>query len=75
MFNGRMRKSSEGQQHNRPTQRVCRSKKSGQINPTRISSKCEVVFAEMLCMVHVDELDDHHDLSLGALMVYVTTAE
>jgi hypothetical protein len=50
-------------------------KKGGQINPTRISSKCEVVFAEMLCMVHVDELDDHHDLSLGALMVYVTTAE
>jgi hypothetical protein len=49
--------------------------KGGQINPTRISSKSEVVFAEMLCMVHVDELDDHHDLSLGALMVYVTTAE
>jgi hypothetical protein len=42
------------------------------ITPTRISSKSEVVFAEMLCMAHVDELDD---LLLGALVVYVTTAE
>lgn len=49
-------------------------KKDGQIIPTRIGSKSKIVLAEMLCMAYVDELDDHHNLSLGALVVYVTTA-
>jgi hypothetical protein len=75
MFNGRMRKSSEGQQRNRLIQRVCRSKKRWANHSDEDRSKSEIVFAEMLCMAYVDELDDHRNVSLGALVVYVTTAE